>query len=226
MCQQPEAIALAVTGFATSQRPVADLVIRPPVWPKRAGLQPPRSTSLLCTSHCSSGQCWCDCRSSLNQRTWLPPTPACRRFCWEPTKLSLADDWNHFRQPGGNSYVANCGYGEFTATAGVVTSPSIHGADGYGGWDGVPASSALPTRPLPAPPACSGTMSTPTTATLMSTMSLAHLARFDQHRRRHWPDPDVLGKPECQHIRCEPHRTGLRFQSLVAPQLLLPTRRT
>lgn len=54
--------------------------------------------------------------------------------------FTCPNDSNHFRQPGGNSYVANCGYGEFTATAGVVTSPSIHGADGYGGWDGVPAS--------------------------------------------------------------------------------------
>ncbi|MES2790277.1 MAG: DUF1559 domain-containing protein [Planctomycetota bacterium] len=52
--------------------------------------------------------------------------------------FTCPNDSNHFRQPGGNTYVANCGYGEFTATtAGVVSLASgLHGADNYDRYDG------------------------------------------------------------------------------------------
>lgn len=52
--------------------------------------------------------------------------------------FTCPNDSNHFRQAGGNTYVANCGYGEFTATAlGAVTVSGLHGADNYDQWDGV-----------------------------------------------------------------------------------------
>lgn len=51
--------------------------------------------------------------------------------------FTCPDDSNHFRQPGGNSYVANCGYGEFTQTGtGAITMTGLHGADNFNGWDG------------------------------------------------------------------------------------------
>lgn len=55
--------------------------------------------------------------------------------------FTCPDDSNHFRQPGGNSYVANCGYGEFTQSGtGAITMTGLHGADNYAGWDGTAAS--------------------------------------------------------------------------------------
>ena len=45
------------------------------------------------------------------------------------------DDQVHFNQAGGNSYVANAGYGEFTGTVGVsISMTGQHGADNYTGW--------------------------------------------------------------------------------------------
>ena len=38
--------------------------------------------------------------------------------------FTCPDDSNHFRQPGGNSYVANCGYGVFVKTAATATVPA------------------------------------------------------------------------------------------------------
>lgn len=55
--------------------------------------------------------------------------------------FTCPNDSNHFRQPGGNSYIANCGYGEYTISSGAVVPPTggYHGADVYGGWDGTAA---------------------------------------------------------------------------------------
>jgi prepilin-type N-terminal cleavage/methylation domain-containing protein/prepilin-type processing-associated H-X9-DG protein len=54
--------------------------------------------------------------------------------------FTCPDDSNHFRQAGGNSYVANAGYGEFTVAAtGVVTMGGLnnyHAANNYDLWDG------------------------------------------------------------------------------------------
>ncbi|MDB5385617.1 MAG: putative major pilin subunit [Planctomycetaceae bacterium] len=52
--------------------------------------------------------------------------------------LTCPDDSNHFRKPGGNSYVANAGYGEFTVTKGEVTMggwTGLHSAENWGNWD-------------------------------------------------------------------------------------------
>lgn len=49
--------------------------------------------------------------------------------------FTCPDDNNHFRQNGGNSYVANAGYAEMTAASGAVTPlPVIHTAYTYD-WD-------------------------------------------------------------------------------------------
>ena len=45
--------------------------------------------------------------------------------------FTCPDDTNHFRQAGGNTYVANAGYGEFTAASGAVTPTGTHGAYNY-----------------------------------------------------------------------------------------------
>ncbi|MDB5339895.1 MAG: putative major pilin subunit [Planctomycetaceae bacterium] len=54
--------------------------------------------------------------------------------------FTCPNDSNHFRQAGGNTYVANCGYGEYVAGAtGIVTlTPATgqHGADNYDMYDG------------------------------------------------------------------------------------------
>lgn len=50
--------------------------------------------------------------------------------------FTCPNDSNHFRQPGGNTYVANAGYGEFTATSGAVAMTGFHSASNFNGWDG------------------------------------------------------------------------------------------
>jgi prepilin-type N-terminal cleavage/methylation domain-containing protein/prepilin-type processing-associated H-X9-DG protein len=51
--------------------------------------------------------------------------------------FTCPDDSNHARQAGGNSYVANAGYGEFTATGGgAVAMTGIHAANNFDSWDG------------------------------------------------------------------------------------------
>ncbi len=58
--------------------------------------------------------------------------------------FTCPNDSAHFRQAGGNTYVANCGYGEYTAdAAGVVTfGGGKHGADNFDLYDGVATLSA------------------------------------------------------------------------------------
>lgn len=55
--------------------------------------------------------------------------------------FTCPDDSNHFRQPGGNSYVANAGYGEFTLTAatGEIVADSVHSTSNPN-WDGTSGS--------------------------------------------------------------------------------------
>ena len=79
--------------------------------------------------------------------------------------LTCPDDGNHFRQNGGSSYVANAGYGEFTALNGsvTVTTPAVpHGAFKYD-WNGsggspdasdaiIARATGVLWRPEPAPP--------------------------------------------------------------------------
>lgn len=62
--------------------------------------------------------------------------------------FTCPNDSNHFRQPGGNTYVANAGYGEFTVTSGVVTQGGIftvHAANNFNGWDGTATGNASTT---------------------------------------------------------------------------------
>ncbi|MDB5385587.1 MAG: putative major pilin subunit [Planctomycetaceae bacterium] len=49
--------------------------------------------------------------------------------------FTCPDDSNHFKQAGGVSYVANGGYGNFTAASGAVTPTGVHGAFNYD-WNG------------------------------------------------------------------------------------------
>ena len=55
--------------------------------------------------------------------------------------FTCPDDGNHFRQAGGNSYVANAGYGEFaqTAATGVIAASIVHSTSNPN-WDGTGAS--------------------------------------------------------------------------------------
>ena len=80
----------------------------------------------------------------LQQTTAVNANTALRTVLTNSYKaFTCPDDSNHHRQAGGNSYVANCGYGEFTATPGSVvaqTGTAIHSAGKYDNWDGTSGS--------------------------------------------------------------------------------------
>ena len=58
--------------------------------------------------------------------------------------FTCPDDTNHFGQPGGNSYVANCGYGTLTGSGSASTAAIAETATGHSAADGANAASPGP----------------------------------------------------------------------------------